>query len=246
MYPQLSLIEVSATDASSVLTLQSGLFATLTDGRGGMEYIRKTVRNAAVGVGVADNPTNLSVLLKPGCAAAIWRRQTPPSVQSWLDLLDPDALPRAQVNLPQNAVAKTIRHICDASGLPDGKEREWLQDDIALLAGTFSGLMSAKHLRLRLETVKTDACREFHIDATTAQLVCTYRGIGTQYGISTDGREPKRVFTVPTGSPFLLRGTLWTGQPPSGLLHRSPPIEGSGETRLVLILDPVREPDQEA
>nr|WP_245926135.1 DUF1826 domain-containing protein [Ascidiaceihabitans donghaensis] len=26
---------------------------------------------------------------------------------------------------------------------------------------------------------------------------------------------------------------------PRGCLHRSPPIEGSGETRLVLVLDPI-------
>ena len=57
-----------------------------------------------------------------------------------------------------------------------------------------------------------------------------------QYGISTDGREPKRIFTVPTGAPILLRGTKWPEPPHSGLLHRSPPIEGSGLTRLVLVL----------
>ncbi|HMB12384.1 MAG TPA: DUF1826 domain-containing protein, partial [Roseovarius sp.] len=34
------------------------------------------------------------------------------------------------------------------------------------------------------------------------------------------------------------------GNPPSGLLHRSPPIEGSGETRLLLVLDPVDDPEE--
>lgn len=51
--------------------------------------------------------------------------------------------------------------------------------------------------------------------------------------------------TVATGSPLLLRGTRWPAQPASGLLHRSPPIEGTGETRLVLVLDPVTDPGDE-
>ena len=106
--------------------------------------------------------------------------------------------------------------------------------------------MQTNYLRLRLEAViQTNACRKFHIDAITARLVCTYRGTGTQYGISTDGHDPDRVFTVPTGAPILLRGTLWPGRPPSGLLHRSPPIEGTGETRLVLVFDPVLNPEDE-
>ena len=58
-------------------------------------------------------------------------------------------------------------------------------------------------------------------------------------------RLPSQVFMVPTGAPILLRGTLWPTVPRSGLLHRSPPIEGTGETRLMLILDPVSDPDEE-
>ena len=33
--------------------------------------------------------------------------------------------------------------------------------------------------------------------------------------------------------------------PITGLLHRSPPIEGTGETRLVLVLDPIDDLDEE-
>ena len=132
------------------------------------------------------------------------------------------------------------------SGLPAGPERDWLQQDIVSLATMFSGLIDARFLRLRLDVVTTNACRKFHIDAITSRLVCTYKGTGTQYGTSTYGKDPRRVFTVQTGSPILLRGTLWPAKPNSGLLHRSPPIEGTGETRLVLVLDPVNDPMEEA
>ena len=117
-------------------------------------------------------------------------------------------------------------------------------DDAAALASVFADLFQAPYLRVCLNVVTTNACRKFHIDAVTARLVCTYRGTGTQFGISTDGAEPARVFTVPTGAPIVLRGTLWPEHPKSGLLHRSPPIEGSGETRLVLVLDSVAVSDE--
>ena len=210
-----------------------------------MSLVRKAVPHAAVGVGIAVDPASLNTFLRPGNAATIWRRQTPPQIQTWLDGLDPEDLPYGREIVPSNAVAKTAQAFCDNSGMPKGSEREWLLNDITSLANIFSDLMQAKFLRLRLDVVTTNACRKFHIDAITSRLVCTYRGTGTQYGVSSDGNDPKRVFTVQTGAPILLRGTLWPEQPPSGLLHRSPPIEGTGETRLVLVLDPVHEPRDE-
>ncbi len=210
-----------------------------------MTLARQRVKKAGIGVAIADDPTGLKTFLQPGFAAAIWRRQTPPDVQSWLDSLDPSLLPSGRVILPVDKIAETLGHLCDMHQTPQAEARDWLQTDITALADMFADLTSAKFLRLRLDVVTTNACRKFHIDALTSRLVCTYRGTGTQYGISTDGQDPKPVFTVQTGAPILLRGTLWPTQPASGLLHRSPPIEGSGETRLVLVLDPIFDPEDE-
>jgi len=210
-----------------------------------MSYVSQTLVDAAVGVGVAETAEGLSAFKKPGCAAAIWRRQTPPEVQAELDGIDPDRLPNGRIILRPEDVSAAVAHLCDMSGLENGPTRDWLQADIADLSKRFADLMSARYLRVRLDAVTTNACRRFHIDAVMARLVCTYRGSGTQYGISTDGAEPKRVFQVATGAPILLRGTLWPQDPPSGLLHRSPPIEGTGETRLVLVLDPIFDPQEE-
>ena len=209
------------------------------------DLVRAVVRDAAIGVGVADGPEGLAAIHRPGCAAAIWRRWPLPEFQSWIDGLDPAALPRARVIVPPAAVRMVAGDVCDASGTPAGPERDRLVDDIAALAVIFAGVMRARWLRLRLDAVTTDACRRFHIDAVRARLICTYRGSGTQYGISTDGAEPRRIFTVPTGAPMVLRGTLWPEASRAGLLHRSPPIEGTGETRCVLVLDPVDDPEEE-
>lgn len=210
-----------------------------------MNYVREFIEDAAIGVGMADGPAALGVFFAPGVAAAIWRRQLQGGFHRWIDALEPGCLPQCRTILKPDAVADAVTKICENANMPASPWRDCLVTDITVLADLFATMMKAEFLRLRLDVVTTDACRKFHVDAITARLVCTYRGTGTQYGISTDGTEPCPVFTVPTGSPILLRGTLWPTPPPSGLLHRSPPIAGTGETRLVLVLDPMDGPSEE-
>ena len=204
-----------------------------------MSVVRQILHDAAISVGVAHHPEDLGVIHKPGLAAALWQRRPDPEFEAWIDGLPPDQLPEARLILRPHDVQTAVTTLCDKAGTPRGPERVRLIEDIAAQTTIFAGLMDAAFLRLRLDVIAHDACRKFHIDAITARLICTYRGTGTQYGISTEGAEPRRVFTVPTGAPIVLRGTLWPTRPASGLLHRSPPIEGTGETRLVLVLDPV-------
>ncbi|MEM9431593.1 MAG: DUF1826 domain-containing protein [Pseudomonadota bacterium] len=210
-----------------------------------MTLVREVVTNAAIGVGIAERPEGLSAIRRAGCAAVLWRRHPLPEFQGWIDALAPDALPSLRAILRPEAVRDAVRKSCETAGTPDGLQRERLVDDVAALSALFAELMRADWLRLRLDVITTNCCRKFHIDAVTARLVCSYRGTGTQYGISTDGADPSQIFTVPTGAPFILRGTDWPGQPKSGLLHRSPPIEGTGETRLLLVMEPVDNPEEE-
>lgn len=201
-----------------------------------MIHQRDPLSAAAIGVGIVQTGQGLDVINTGGCAAAIWQRRPTPSMLRWIDAMDPSLLPQVRVILRPEVVREAVLQACTASGTPDCRERGLLIDDIVALADLFAALKPSRYLRLRLDVVTTNACRKFHIDAVTARLVCTYLGTGTQYGIGT---EPDRIFTVPTGAPILLRGTLWPETPRSGLLHRSPPIESTGETRLVLVIDPV-------
>jgi hypothetical protein len=201
--------------------------------------VEQAAGRAAIGVGVAHVPENLNILAKPGCATAIWQRQPLPAFQTWIDGVDPKNLPSARLILKPQRVLSVLSGLCVTSLMSNGPHRQHLIEDIAALSHLFCDLMDAPYVRLRLSRVTSNACRKFHIDAITARLVCIYRGTETQYGNSVDGADPERIFTVPTGTPILLRGTLWPEQPRAGLLHRSPPIEGSGETRLVLVLDPI-------
>ncbi len=211
-----------------------------------MTLNRKILREAAVGVAVVDEPEALDVFRQPGVAATIWRRQPLQAFQQWIDELDPARLPSTRIILRPDKVHEAVSLVCEQAGLRQSAERNLLVEDICALAGIFAGMMDVPFLRLRLDVIRSDACRKFHIDAVTARLICTYRGLGTQYGVSADGSEPRRVFTVATGAPVLLRGTKWPDPPKSGLLHRSPPIEGSRMTRLVLVIDPITDAEAEA
>lgn len=205
------------------------------------------MKDTVAGVGVVASAKELSTIHHPGCAATLWKRDLLSGLLPWIDTLPPEQLPRTRMLLRPHAIRRALPEIFEASGMPDCAERAMLAEDISALAGMFAEVMAAPYLRLRLDVITTNACRKFHVDAVTARLVCTYRGTGTQYGFVTeDGRGPDQVFTVETGAPILLRGTLWPETPRSGLRHRSPPIEGTGETRLVLVLDPVSGLDEEA
>ncbi|MEO9900693.1 DUF1826 domain-containing protein [Nisaea sp.] len=209
-----------------------------------MTIVRELVRQeTAIGVGVVDRPEGLSIIQRPDCAAAVWQRLPLAGFQSWIDMLPPSNLPKARVILRVEDVHDAVTQICEACGTPDCPERQMLVDDTAALANLFAGLMDTAYLRLRFDVVTTNSCRKFHIDAVTARLICTYRGTGTHYGNAAGDAAPRRVFTAGTGAPILLRGRLWPESPDAGLQHRSPPIAGTGETRLVLVLDPVADPE---
>ncbi|MEM8792485.1 MAG: DUF1826 domain-containing protein [Pseudomonadota bacterium] len=204
-----------------------------------MSLVREIVSDAAIGVGVCDRPDGLAAITHSGCAATIWRRSRPPEDQAWIDGLPGDHLPSIRQILEAGQVRVAAERACGDAGTPICPAQARLVDDIAMLSERFSEIVPSPYLRLRLDVIRSNLCRKFHIDTVRARLICTYRGTGTQYGISTDGGDPTRVFTVPTGAPILLKGTLWPDAHKSGLLHRSPPIEGTGETRLLLVLDPI-------
>lgn len=203
-----------------------------------------TLEDAREGaITLVETPEDLSAIRRPGCTAAIWPRQPLPCFQTWIDAIEPARLPNARVILRPEQARDVTSHICDVCGTPNCTERALLIDDVAALADIFAGLMHAPYLLLRLDVITTNACRKFHVDTVTARLICTYRGTGTQFGFTIGSTDPELVHTVPTCAPILLRGKLWQEHSHESLLHRSPPIEGSGETRLVLVLDPVTDPE---
>ena len=183
----------------------------------------------------------LETITQEDVPAVIWDRPLPETFQDWIEGLAPAQLPSARVVLKPEDVRACVREACDNAGTPDGPGRDWLVNDVACLADRFARFMATRYLLLRFDAVTNNACRKFHIDAVEARLICTYRGPGTQYGMLNGSEEPQHVFNVPTGAPIILRGTLGPGGSSTDLRHRSPPIAGSGVTRLVVVMDAFRE-----
>ncbi|MEM9678635.1 MAG: DUF1826 domain-containing protein [Pseudomonadota bacterium] len=206
-----------------------------------MSAAAELTREAAKQVAVVHSKEALTRFLQPDCAAAVWQRELTPEFTAWIASLAKHHLPEGRLVLPANRIADAVAQLCDAANMPDGEQRKWLISDIAELGERFAQIMGVDHVRLRLERVSDNACSKFHIDTMVARLVCTYRGTGTQYGLVTLSPDPDHIATTPAGSPLLLKGHLWPDAPPAHFKHRSPPIEGSGETRLVLVLDPGEE-----
>lgn len=106
--------------------------------------------------------------------------------------------------------------------------------DMLALADRFAELTEKSSLRVRLEGVTTNACKKIHADFTDVRLIATYAGPGTDYAPHGDG--DCCLERVSTGAVALFKGRLF-GEGHEPCLHRSPPIEGSGTARLVLVID---------
>jgi hypothetical protein len=141
-------------------------------------------------------------------------------------------------------------------GLSD-PARSWLIDDLAQLLERFTVATETKRVRVSFGAVSTDQCRKFHADYVRYRLVSTYVGPGTEW-VPDDAvdrealahppdcpcdansrivREQSRVQRARAGEIVVMRGALH----PSGLgaVHRSPPIEGAGQRRLLLAISTV-------
>lgn len=115
-----------------------------------------------------------------------------------------------------------------------------LARDAAALAARFAELMEVTSVSARLEAVTGDHCRKFHADYVDIRLIAIYAGPGTEY-LEQDGAAPAR---LPVGWIGLFKGRAH-GEAHSPCLHRSPPIEGTGQRRLLLVIDTPRPCDDD-
>ena len=195
----------------------------------------------ATNVCFVDHTNGFKDIHRHGVGAVVMRRQFMPGFQHWIDGLASPNLPSLRSIVAVEKSAETINAAFNAARTPAGDNRDYLINDAVALSESFAALLKVSHIRIRLDVVNDNACCLFHVDQVSARLICTYRGRGTQYGLWRPDSDPKKVHEVATGSPIVIRGTSWDNDVPSGLVHRSPPIEGSGKTRLLLVLDPIKD-----
>lgn len=208
---------------------------------------------------LASTPEVLGQVGTDGTELALWQRQLDPELGNWLDALPSAELPRLRIELPVVECVLALHAACHAAGTPGGPLRDAFVDDVCALAHRFARTARQAHpdgfsrLRLRLDVVDDDACRRWHRDCVPLRLLCTYRGPGTDWVLPADADEAMRApehdiahaRRMNTHEVAIFKGCGFPGSQPvtheAGIVHRSPRISGSGITRLVLCLEPVRD-----
>lgn len=163
-----------------------------------------------------------SQIFEPDCPIVIEERDVPLSLSDISPLLA-----KAPFALRAEGDVSTLASQLDE--LPAS-----LVKDIFALAERFTDLTGKPSLRVRIEGITTNACKKVHADYTDIRLITTYAGPGTDY--APHGDEDCCLQRVPTGAVALFKGRLF-GDGHEPCYHRSPPIEGSGTARLVLVID---------
>ena len=125
-------------------------------------------------------------------------------------------------------------------------------NDIKGLLLQFEELSGAKSFRLLLSTVNTNMCSRFHTDMNDLRLLCTYSGPGTVWlsenninrdALETYGdnetivKDKSQINYAKTGAVVLLKGAVYPLKGTKAVVHRSPTIEGTGISRLLLRID---------
>jgi hypothetical protein len=185
----------------------------------------------------------LSRIREPAVELAIWSRRLPETLARWLDVLPPECLPhgRLLVALPDLDAALTA--LLNESQTPAGPMRTAFQDDVVNLCDAFAEATAATIVDVRLEAIRHDGCWKFHRDCVEARLLTTYRGPGTQWiwpedaeaALSLQNAFRGRVNDFPPQAVGLFKGSRSSSG--AGIVHRSPPISGSGATRLLLCVN---------
>jgi len=202
----------------------------------------------------AYEPAALTEVQDPARNLTLWQRTLEPELVAELARLPRLPAQAARHRLAPGAgwdarrravVTLLADHGLDTLDLP-----VWTADLLDLL-DRFLRLAPDWPVELRLEVVSDDACHRFHVDRTRLRLVCTYRGPGTEW--LDDGQVDREALMghlpnesilrhgqparMQTGWVGLMKGETFPANQGMGLVHRSPPIAGTGETRIFLCLD---------
>lgn len=190
----------------------------------------------------------LSAIRHHAVNVAVWKRQLPAEMEAALRgvpcfsaeaELDPE-------EPPPPALVATVP-------VP---ARGFLHRDISVLRETLLEAMGACRMKLTLHAIRDDRCRKFHVDYYPLRVVTTYAGPGTEWlpdpavDWSAMARSPacpeeanraiaadaRRIRRARPGDVLFLKGVGLAGSERRAAVHRSPPIERDGGSRLVLVL----------
>ena len=200
------------------------------------------------GVEFCNTRAGLASIKEPDTELVVWQRSLASDLQDWIDSTDTASLPHVRLLIKPEEIRLALEPLLDDCGLRAGDMRDLLVADVTDLVIAFAGITISDYVDVRLERVSHDACWKFHRDSVDTRLVTTYRGPTTEWVRHAHAQQAinqQREFRGPLerlgdGDVAIFKGNR-TGQN-KGIVHRSPPIAGTGLTRLVLCLNQRAEP----
>ncbi|MGD2119685.1 MAG: DUF1826 domain-containing protein [Chromatiales bacterium] len=199
---------------------------------------------------IGTRPEVLGRILDPGVNLCLWQRPVQPAVTQELASLQATQLPDVRSRTSTQSFDADVKALLQQQRLDPAAFSNW-RADLRRLADLYFGVCEGRDVVLRLVTTEDDDCRRFHVDRSQLRLLCTYRGPGTEW--LTDAQVDRQAqssgapnedilrFGAPSHfAPFwagILKGDAFPGNAGHGLVHRSPQIAGSGQTRVLFCLD---------
>lgn len=181
----------------------------------------------------APDADALPVIRERDVALSIWQRPVPSSLAAPLAALDCDGVDDIGLTVDLPVAPRALSANLIAAGYGETLAVP-LAADMADLAERFAAVVGCSRVKLRLDVVETDACRRFHADYVTYRMLTTYHGAATQWARSD---APDAIKQMRAGEVAIFKGRALLDEAP--ILHRSPPIAGTGEKRLLFVIDPV-------
>ena len=195
------------------------------------------------GIETCGAAEGLAATSNPGTELVIWRRALPLYLQARLERMDASCLPDIRVLVQPSDLRRAVEPHFDDCGMPPGDVRDLLLGDIDDLVSAFARITQSDLVDVRLERVSHDACWKFHRDCVEARLLTTYRGPATEWVQPIHAERALREQRSYKGPLERLRVhdvAIFKGScagPGGGIVHRSPPVAGTGCTRLLLCLN---------
>lgn len=189
-------------------------------------------------------------ILDHGVNLSLWQRPIQTEITRQLSTLRASHLPDIRCRTSLDSFDADVSTLLQQQEIDPLSYSNW-RVDLRRLANLFFSVSEARNVTLRLLTTDDDDCRRFHVDHTHLRLLCTYRGPGTEWLTNEQvdrlaqcaGAPNEDIIRFGKPSQFepfwvgVMKGDAYPGNTGYGLVHRSPPIAGSGRIRVLFSLD---------
>lgn len=183
----------------------------------------------------------LSRVSNPATTLAIWRRRLDGRLTDVARLIAQEAL--ELVTRLDPFCEEACRRFRQETTSATGRSCAPLNDDLLELSRLYAKASQSRTVQIRLEAVRDDGCRRFHLDNVAMRLIVTYCGPGTQWvspAFATSARDQQMAYEDPLNSLMAGDVAIFRGKK-SGVdnlvLHRSPPLKDYDAARLVAVID---------